>query len=379
MEASGDDGCGGDEAAELPEGPLTSTPKESLPSSEPPSEPPRRTDSSTSLSSSSESSGEEWLIKVCCPGARHRYRRYAKNKKRMPSHQKAGLPDSLDVADALTKAREWMPITSYKVHPGVSKKESLDLQWLIRLRCPRALMEEMTPEAKESLPTASTSLSKSPSKTRSSPPEKYKISENWLTQKRFSIAQALVNERQDMGSTQSLLDRGNCFVRGVVSLENYNPSSYDPFFLKTPDISKVSVPPLCDPLLKEIQDRYLEAGIIQQCETGRILSAKEMNELRKAELPLLPMSRQLMSPIEWLKIPARYMDSEIRLRSQRKMVPTRNQCSMDFRSWGDPSWASATKRRISVRKPDCGRAPTPMTKQILLGSSGRKPPIKSAS
>ncbi|XP_060641069.2 protein FAM228B-like isoform X1 [Anolis sagrei] len=445
MEASGDDGCGGDEAAELPEGPLTSTPKESLPSSEPPSEPPRRTDSSTSLSSSSESSGEEWLIKVCCPGARHRYRRYAKNKKRMPSHQKAGLPDSLDVADALTKAREWMPITSYKVHPGVSKKESLDLQWLIRLRCPRALMEEMTPEAKESLPSASTSLSKSPSKTRSSPPEKYKISENWLTQKRFSIAQALVNERQDMGSTQSQLDRGNCFVRevdrylkhsdflalrrkemlykkwfenvskplhqkiqdkidkksseeieerkrkqlshylnhcnkkGVVSLENYNPSSYDPFFLKTPDISKVSVPPLCDPLLKEIQDRYLEAGIIQQCETGRILSAKEMNELRKAELPLLPMSRQLMSPIEWLKIPARYMDSEIRLRSQRKMVPTRNQCSMDFRSWGDPSWASATKRRISVRKPDGGRASTPMTKQILLGSSGRKPPIKSAS
>ncbi|XP_062813356.1 protein FAM228B isoform X3 [Anolis carolinensis] len=373
MEASGDDGG----ASELPEGPLTSTPKESPPTSEPPSEPPQRTGSSTSLSSS-ESSGEEWLIKVCCPGARHRYRRYAKRKKRTTSHQKARISDSLD-ADVLTKAREWMPITSYKVHPGVPKQESLDLQWLIRLRCPRALMEEMTPEAKESLPTASTCLSRSTSKTRNTQPEKSKISENWQTQKRFSIAQALVNERQDIASTQSLLDRENCFVRGVVSLDNYNTSFYDPFFLKTPDASKVSVPPLCDPLLKEIEDRYLEAGIIKQCETGRMLSHKEMNELHKTELPLLPLSRQLLSPIEWLKVPPRYVDSEIRLRSQLKMIPTRNQTSMDFKSWGDPFWGSANKRMISVRKPDFGHASTPMTKQILLGSSGCKTPINSAS
>ncbi|XP_062813354.1 protein FAM228B isoform X2 [Anolis carolinensis] len=415
MEASGDDGG----ASELPEGPLTSTPKESPPTSEPPSEPPQRTGSSTSLSSS-ESSGEEWLIKVCCPGARHRYRRYAKRKKRTTSHQKARISDSLD-ADVLTKAREWMPITSYKVHPGVPKQESLDLQWLIRLRCPRALMEEMTPEAKESLPTASTCLSRSTSKTRNTQPEKSKISENWQTQKRFSIAQEVdrylkhsdflalrrkeilhkkwfenvsrplhqkIQDKIDKESSEEIEERKRkqlslylnyCNKKGVVSLDNYNTSFYDPFFLKTPDASKVSVPPLCDPLLKEIEDRYLEAGIIKQCETGRMLSHKEMNELHKTELPLLPLSRQLLSPIEWLKVPPRYVDSEIRLRSQLKMIPTRNQTSMDFKSWGDPFWGSANKRMISVRKPDFGHASTPMTKQILLGSSGCKTPINSAS
>uniref|UniRef100_A0A8D2IP31 Core-binding (CB) domain-containing protein n=1 Tax=Varanus komodoensis TaxID=61221 RepID=A0A8D2IP31_VARKO len=66
----------------------------------------------------------------------------------------------------------------------------------------------------------------------------------------------------------------------------------------------------------EIQGRYLEAGITQQCDTGKIYSCKELNELHKTELPLLPLSRQLMNPVEWLKIPPGYIESEIRQKSR---------------------------------------------------------------
>nr|XP_034966247.1 uncharacterized protein LOC118082609 isoform X3 [Zootoca vivipara] len=277
-------------------GPMTSTPKEH----HPPPGLPDRTDSATSLDS--DNSGEDWLIKVCCPKARHRYRRYAQAKK--PT--KTGF-SHLDKEEDFIALTEWMPITPYQVYPGVPRQESTDLEWLIRLRCPRAQMEQMRAERKQSLPAVSTPLSRSPSKAgRSLQPGGTKDSENWL--KHFSIAQ------------------------GSAFLESYNTSSYDPFFLKcSTDTCKVSVPPLYDPLLKEIRGRYLEAGIIQQCDSGKLFSSKEMSELHKAELPLLPLSRQLMNPIEWLKIPAGYIESEIRQKSRRKMRTSRNLTSVDFK------------------------------------------------
>uniref|UniRef100_A0A8C0BIB5 Uncharacterized protein n=1 Tax=Buteo japonicus TaxID=224669 RepID=A0A8C0BIB5_9AVES len=83
------------------------------------------------------------------------------------------------------------------------------------------------------------------------------------------------------------------------------PSEYDPFFLKTcTDCWK-------DPLLKGIQRKFIETGIIKQCETGRPCSTRELNQLSKAELPLLPLSRQHMDAVEWLKIPHAYIASEV--------------------------------------------------------------------
>ncbi|XP_053139866.1 protein FAM228B-like isoform X2 [Hemicordylus capensis] len=397
-------------------GPFTSTPREPPP----PLDPPKRTDSSTSLSS--DSSGEDWLIKVCCPGARHRYRRPVELKK----PRRTGFSHSLDKEDDFTETAGGMPLASYQTYPGVPRQESSDLQWLIRLRCPRAQMEERMPGLKQSLPEISTNLSNSPSKTlRSSQSEWANASENWLTQKNIFTAQDVVNEGQDLVSAaRFLLERENCFVRevdrylkhsdflalrrremlykkwfesvscpilqkiqdkvdnqsseeieernrkqlslylnyynkqGSAFLESYSPSTYDPLFLKTcTDIWKASIPHLCDPLLKEIQGRYIEAGIIQQCDTGKIFSSKEMNELHKAELPLLPLSRQLMNPIEWLKIPAGYMESEIRQKSRQKMITTRNLSSMDFKNWGDSSWLPRNKRGSSTRKSDFSVCP----------------------
>ncbi|XP_033001453.1 protein FAM228B-like isoform X1 [Lacerta agilis] len=386
-------------------GPMTSTPKEH----HPPPGLPDRTDSATSLDS--DSSGEDWLIKVCCPKARHRYRRYAQAKK--PT--KTGF-SHLDKEEDFIALAEWMPITPYQVYPGVPRQESTDLEWLIRLRCPRAQMEQMRAERKQSLPAVSTPLSRSPSKAgRSIQPGGTKDSENWL--KHFSIAQAIVNERQDVvGSTQALLEKENCFVRevdrylkhndflalrrremlykkwfenvsspllqkiqdkvdnqsseeieerkrkqlslylnycnkkGSAFLESYNTSSYDPFFLKcSTDTCKVSVPPLYDPLLKEIRERYLEAGIIQQCDTGKVFSSKEMNELHKAELPLLPLSRQLMNPIEWLKIPAGYIESESRQKSRKAHMRARE---------GKEQARTRKKNNILARSPERNLLPS---------------------
>ncbi|XP_042659332.1 protein FAM228B isoform X7 [Tyto alba] len=103
-----------------------------------------------------------------------------------------------------------------------------------------------------------------------------------------------------------------CKKKGYVALEVYDPSEYDPFFLKTcTDCWKVSIPTLQDPLLEDIQRKIIETGIIKQCETGRPCSARELHELSKAELPLLPLSRQRMDAAEWLKIPHAYIASEV--------------------------------------------------------------------
>uniref|UniRef100_A0A8D2IUH0 Protein FAM228B n=1 Tax=Varanus komodoensis TaxID=61221 RepID=A0A8D2IUH0_VARKO len=88
-----------------------------------------------------------------------------------------------------------------------------------------------------------------------------------------------------------------CNKKGSAFLESYSPSCYDPFFLKT-------------------YSHFIlwkwSCSTCFQFPTGKIYSCKELNELHKTELPLLPLSRQLMNPVEWLKIPPGYIESEIR-------------------------------------------------------------------
>ncbi|XP_054678556.1 protein FAM228B [Grus americana] len=110
-----------------------------------------------------------------------------------------------------------------------------------------------------------------------------------------------------------------CEKKGYVALEVYDPSEYDPFFLKTcTDCWKVSIPTLPDPLLKDIQRKFVETGVIKQCETGRPCSTRELKELSKAEL--LPLSRQHMDAVEWLKIPHAYIASDVHQTKRRKVL-----------------------------------------------------------
>ncbi|XP_008945649.1 PREDICTED: protein FAM228B, partial [Merops nubicus] len=91
---------------------------------------------------------------------------------------------------------------------------------------------------------------------------------------------------------------------GYVALEAYDPSEYDPFFLKRrPECWKVSTPALQDPLLKGLQRWFLEMGAVEQCEPGRPGPPR-------APLPPLPLSRQRLDAAQWLKVPHAYIASE---------------------------------------------------------------------
>ncbi|XP_069461963.1 protein FAM228B-like isoform X2 [Ambystoma mexicanum] len=58
--------------------------------------------------------------------------------------------------------------------------------------------------------------------------------------------------------------------KGYAFLEIYNPSEYNPFLLQLcKTYLKVSTPPLHDPLLRQLRDRFEEEGIALQCETGK--------------------------------------------------------------------------------------------------------------
>ncbi|NXC50146.1 F228B protein, partial [Penelope pileata] len=104
-----------------------------------------------------------------------------------------------------------------------------------------------------------------------------------------------------------------CNKKRHVALEAYDPSEYDPLFLTTcTDCWKVSVPASRDPLLQAIQKRLMEKGVSKRCETGRRCSTRELQEFQKAELPPLPLGRQHMDSIAWLKVPHGYIASEVR-------------------------------------------------------------------
>lgn len=107
-----------------------------------------------------------------------------------------------------------------------------------------------------------------------------------------------------------------CKKKGYVALEAYDPSEYDPLFLKTcTDCWKVSIPALQDPLLKAVQKKFIETSIIKQCETGRPCSTRELQKL-----PLLPLGRQHMDAIEWLKVPYTYIASELHRTRRLRVV-----------------------------------------------------------
>ncbi|XP_071598188.1 protein FAM228B [Heliangelus exortis] len=147
--------------------------------------------------------------------------------------------------------------------------------------------------------------------------KKEMLYKKWLESVLEPLLQKLM-EKMDSQSSEEIEKRraeqlslylNYCNKKGYAALEDYDPSEYDPFFLKThTDCWKVSIPTLQDPLLQDIERKFIEMGIIYQCETGRPCSARELKEL--TELPLLPLSRQWMDAVEWLKIPPSYIASE---------------------------------------------------------------------
>ncbi|XP_019336862.1 protein FAM228B isoform X9 [Alligator mississippiensis] len=189
-------------------------------------------------------------------------------------------------------------------------------------------------------------------------------------------------EIEERKRNQLALYLNYCNKKGNVVFEDYDASEYDPFFLKThTNYWKVSTPPFKDPLLKEVQGKSLEKGIIQQCETGRIYSAKEMNELHKAKLPPLPLGRQRWDAVEWLKIAPGYIDSEVHQRKRRRMTRNQNKGTLDFKAWSDTACLPILwKEGMHIHQVRFGTYMLDLLpKQVTMGQSVGQTIIKWAS
>ncbi|XP_030050999.1 protein FAM228B [Microcaecilia unicolor] len=126
-----------------------------------------------------------------------------------------------------------------------------------------------------------------------------------------------------------------CNKKGHVFLEVYDPLEYDPFFLYSfySPHYKVSTPYLNDPLLREIHENINEERIALQCLQGKIHSNKEMNELHKPKLPVVPLGRQGTSRTERRRAPSDFIESDPRQRSRRRVRGLSTNGIVDFKTW----------------------------------------------
>ncbi|KAM6085983.1 protein FAM228B isoform 1-T3 [Theristicus caerulescens] len=240
------------------------------------------------------------------------------------------------------------PMAPLRTSPTMCTVNSSDTAWLLRVKCPRPVREcdqqrpwQVAPdESRDIIASAQRILDRENYFVREvdrylrhndflNLRKKEILYKKWLEDISEPVLQK-IEDKMDSQSSEEISKRREqqlslylnyCKKKGYVALEAYDPSEYDPFFLKTcTDCWKVSIPTLQDPLLKGIQRKFIETGIIKQCETGRPCSTRELNELSKAELPLLPLSRQRMDAVEWLKIPHAYIASEVRQTKRRKVI-----------------------------------------------------------
>ncbi|XP_006880777.1 PREDICTED: protein FAM228B [Elephantulus edwardii] len=113
--------------------------------------------------------------------------------------------------------------------------------------------------------------------------------------------------------------------KGIASLDQFDPKEYDPFHAsrKDPNFLKVFVPPFCDPLKKAQSNKDEERRTLLQCETGKIYTMKEFKEVENAILysrfPRISNSRQFLTPDDWLKLSASYIESEFSKRRRLKV------------------------------------------------------------
>ncbi|XP_077667663.1 protein FAM228B isoform X2 [Eretmochelys imbricata] len=263
-----------------------------------------RPDLITSLEARRGSLDQDWLLRVYCPGSQSIY------DVQTPEQPCSGAPNM----------------------------RGSDNHWLLKLKCPRSQTEYdlQTPEQEVDKYLKHRDFLELRKKEIQYKKWLECVSEPLLQKIEDKVDSQSSEEIEERKRKQLSLYLNYCNKKGKVALEDYDASEYDPLFLNAhPAYLKVSTPPLHDPLLKEVQGRFLEGGLIQQCETGRIYSAKEMNDLYKAKLPLLPLGRQTMDAAEWLKIPPGYIESEIHQRKRRSAKRNHNAGTLDFKAWAD--------------------------------------------
>ncbi|KAM8953248.1 protein FAM228B [Pelodytes ibericus] len=130
-----------------------------------------------------------------------------------------------------------------------------------------------------------------------------------------------------------------CNVKGSAFMRDYDSSEYNPFiYQRNKKCLRESTPPFGDPLLYQIEKRLEEDRIALHCETGRLYSAKEKSAIT---LPPVPLSRQSINSVDWVKTPFRFIDSEMRQKSRHKIKGTMNKGTINLKAWNQTSYPPA--------------------------------------
>ncbi|XP_072355211.1 protein FAM228A isoform X3 [Scyliorhinus torazame] len=113
-----------------------------------------------------------------------------------------------------------------------------------------------------------------------------------------------------------------CNKKEPVFLEEYNPDDFNPFVhqLCKPHRFKTRTSTLNDPLLLQSRNKTVEDNAILQCQKGKVYSLKESEEFQKSQLPLVPLGRENIDSITWLRVPLGYIESEVRQRRSEELT-----------------------------------------------------------
>ncbi|XP_055982163.1 protein FAM228B-like [Sorex fumeus] len=195
-------------------------------------------------------------------------------------------------------------------------------------------------------------------------------------------AEALAKEDIDE-AIQSILYRENYTIKGVAFREHYDPKEYDPFSRKKEDPSflKVTMPPFRDPLKKAQFDRDDGKRTLLQCETGKIYSMKEFKEVEEAmrlsRLPKLSRSRCSLTPCDWCKISACYIESELCQRSRLRVRKDINRSTCDLRHCpSDSSFPKSQEEETAFMSRNRGLSF--LEEMRLRSQEGKKPSAREA-
>ncbi|XP_077345007.1 protein FAM228B-like isoform X3 [Lithobates pipiens] len=175
--------------------------------------------------------------------------------------------------------------------------------------------------------------------TRSLSTTSLRKTEDWLAYKPYVQLIMDAENEKISAKTQCVLDAENHYNQGSAFMRDYDSSEYDPFINRLcKHYLRVSTPVFKDPLLQQYQKRYEEEKVALHCDTGRLYSANEVNELNLQKLPQAPLGRQTMNGIKWLKTPFGYIESDIRVKSRQRVRGSVNQGTLDFKTWADTKY-----------------------------------------
>ncbi|XP_065057859.1 protein FAM228B-like [Rhopilema esculentum] len=125
--------------------------------------------------------------------------------------------------------------------------------------------------------------------------------------------------------------------KGNVFLDTMSYEEYDPLAISghRPGPLKVVMKKPSDPLQFQAAKRDDEERVVISCQTGLELTDREIEQFRLPPLPLVPLGRHGTGCGKLLEMELHDIQSDVRQRSQRRMLGIRTNSDIDFEAWQD--------------------------------------------